>query len=101
MLRRHHRDAAAGPSVGPIAGRCWRGHVPDCAGWGRLTAVRLTDFWERMEQVHGPAYAYSWAHDVVLPPLGMTVEQAIAAGIDTKQVWRAVCATTEVPGVLQ
>ena len=68
----------------------------------RQTAhVRLTDFWERMETVLGPSYAHSWAHDVVLPPLGCTVMQAIADGVDTKDVWRAVCATTEVPGVLR
>ena len=63
--------------------------------------MRLTDFWERMEQVLGPSYARSWAHDVVLPPLGMTVEEAIARGVDTKEVWRAVCATTDVPAVLR
>lgn len=63
--------------------------------------MRLTDFWDRMEQVLGPAYAHSWARDVVLPPLGMTAAEAIAAGVDTKDVWRAVCATVEVPGVLR
>ena len=62
--------------------------------------MRLTDFWDRMEQVFGPAYARSWAHDVVLPPLGLTVEQAIGEGVDTKDIWRAVCATTDVPAVL-
>ena len=63
--------------------------------------MRLTDFWDRMEQVLGPAYARSWAHDVVLPPLGMTAQEAIARGIDTRDVWRAVCATVEVPSVLR
>ena len=63
--------------------------------------MRLTDFWERMDQVFGPAYARSWAHDVVLPDLGLTVVQAIDAGLDTKQVWRAVCTTTDVPVVLR
>jgi hypothetical protein len=66
-----------------------------------MAVVRLTDFWERMDDVFGPSYAQSWAHDVVLPPLGMTVLQAIAAGTDTKDIWRAVCATTDVPGVLR
>ncbi len=66
-----------------------------------MTVVRLTDFWERMDEVFGPSYALSWAHDMVLPPLGMTVIEAIAAGIDTKDIWRAVCASTEVPGVLR
>ena len=62
--------------------------------------MRLTDFWDRMDQVFGPAYARSWAHDVVLPPLGLTVDPAIGEGVDSKDIWRAVCATTDVPGVL-
>lgn len=66
-----------------------------------MTGVRLTDFWERMDAVFGPAYARSWAHDMVLPDLGMTVEQAIASGVDTKEIWRAVCGFVEVPGFLR
>jgi hypothetical protein len=63
--------------------------------------VRLTDFWERMDEVFGSSYARSWAHDMVLDGLGVTVLQAIDAGVDTRDIWRAVCATTEVPGVLR
>jgi hypothetical protein len=63
--------------------------------------VRLTDFWDRMDQVFGPSYARSWAHDVVLPPLGVTVIDAISEGVDTKDIWRAVCATAEVPATLR
>lgn len=63
--------------------------------------MRLTDFWERLEQVLGPAYAHSWSRDVVLPPLGLTVDEAIARGVETKEIWRAVCATTDVPGTLR
>ena len=60
--------------------------------------MRLTDFWERMESVLGPAYARSWAHDHVISQLGgRTVDEAIAAGIDTVDVWRAVHATLELP----
>jgi len=66
-----------------------------------MAVVRLTDFWERMDEVFGPSYSQSWAHDMVLPPLGLTVEQAITAGVDTKDIWRAVCASTEVPSVLR
>ncbi len=62
--------------------------------------MRLTDFWERMDAVLGPAYARSWAEDVVLPGLGCTAVQAIAAGVDTREVWRAVCATIDVPSAL-
>jgi hypothetical protein len=55
--------------------------------------VRLTDFWTRLEQVFGGGYAASVAHDQVLPQLGgRTIEQALAAGVETVTVWRAVVA---------
>ena len=63
--------------------------------------MRLTDFWERMDEVLGPNYARSWAHDVVLPALGKTAAQAIGEGIDTKEVWRAVCGVLDVPSTLR
>jgi hypothetical protein len=55
--------------------------------------VRLTDFWTRLEEVFGRAYAYSVAHDQVLTELGgRTIEQALATGVETVVVWRAVVA---------
>lgn len=55
--------------------------------------MRLTDFWERLEQVFGPGYARSVAHDQVLSQLGgRTIEEALAAGEATHTVWRAVVA---------
>jgi hypothetical protein len=64
--------------------------------------VRLTEFWRRMDAVFGPGYARSWAHDHVLGELGgRTVEQALAAGEDAKEVWRAVCRVADVPSVLR
>jgi len=59
--------------------------------------MRLTDFWERMDELHGPGYSRSWARDVVLAPLGCTVSEAIEQGTDTKEIWRAVCTVAEVP----
>jgi len=53
--------------------------------------MRLTDFWERMEQALGSAYARSWASDFHVADLqGRTVDQALAEGEDTLAVWRAV-----------
>ncbi len=53
----------------------------------------MTEFWWRLEQVFGSAYAASVAHDQVLPQLGgRTVDQALAAGEQTVTVWRAVVA---------
>ena len=59
--------------------------------------MRLTDFWERMEEVFGAVYAHSWARDMVLSPLGCTAVEAIDRGVDTRDIWRAVCASVEVP----
>jgi len=55
--------------------------------------VRLTDFWERLEQVFGPGYARSVAEDHVIPGLGgRTIREALAQGEQTVTVWRAVVA---------
>ena len=60
--------------------------------------MRLTDFWERMRAELGESYAESYAKDTVIAELGgRTVEQALAAGEDTKTVWRAVCVALELP----
>ena len=68
------------------------------AGAGSLTAVRLTEFWERMNAQFGEMYAQSVAKDQVLAALGdRTVNQALAGGENAKIVWRAVCETFEVP----
>ena len=53
--------------------------------------MRLTDFWERLEQVFGPGYAHSFAEDHVIPGLGgRTIREALAQGEQTVTVWRAV-----------
>lgn len=50
-----------------------------------------------MDAAFGPAYARSWAQDTVIPDLGCTVNQAIEAGADTRDIWRAVCQVGSVP----
>jgi hypothetical protein len=55
--------------------------------------VRLTEFWQRLEQVFGPLYAKSIAQDQVLSQLGgRTIDEALSGGFDTADVWRAVVA---------
>jgi hypothetical protein len=69
-----------------------------------LIRMRLTDFWERLEQVFGAAYAHSVAADQVLPQLdGRTIDQALKAGEETVVVWRAVVAAypERVPATLR
>ena len=72
------------------------------AGAGSLTAVRLTEFWERMNAQFGEMYAQSVAKDQVLAQLGdRTVSQALADGQDAKAVWRAVAEAFDVPARLR
>jgi hypothetical protein len=63
--------------------------------------VRLTDFWARMQERFGATYAHSLAADYRLPALGATVNEALAHGVEAKQIWRAVCAEFDVPAHLR
>jgi hypothetical protein len=50
-----------------------------------------------MRDHFGAGYAESVARDHVLAQLsGRTVDQALAAGVEAKRVWRAVCEEFEV-----
>lgn len=51
-----------------------------------------------MEQALGPQYVQSYASDQVLSQLGgRTVREALSAGEEPKQVWRAVCEARALP----
>lgn len=64
--------------------------------------MRLTDFWDRMRKQFGPTYADSFAHDYVIAELGgRTVHEALAQGVETVEVWRAVCKALDVPAKLR
>ncbi|XRQ03504.1 DUF3046 domain-containing protein [Actinomadura welshii] len=64
--------------------------------------MRLTVFWDRMNQQFGENYAESVAKDYVMAELdGRTIEQALADGEPAKKVWQAVVATFDVPSKLQ
>jgi hypothetical protein len=55
--------------------------------------VRLTDFWARLEQAFGAGYARSLAADQTFAGLGdRTIDEALAQGVATVTVWRAVVA---------
>jgi hypothetical protein len=50
----------------------------------------------------GDVYAQSVAKDFVFAKLGdRTIERALADGVDTKLVWRAVAETFDVPEKLR
>lgn len=51
-----------------------------------------------MDAHFGVGYAASWARDTHLVELdGMTVEEALRAGVETVDVWRAVWAHEGLP----
>jgi len=55
-----------------------------------------------MNEQFGEGYAESVAKDYVLAELGgRTIDQALAEGEAVKTVWRAVCATFDVPQKLR
>jgi len=60
--------------------------------------VRQTEFWTRMEDALGAAYARTWAREHVIAGLeDRTVEQALAEGWDAKVVWREVWRVLGLP----
>ena len=60
--------------------------------------MRHTEFWARMEEALGPAYARSWAQQHVLRDLeGRTVVESLDQGEPPKVVWRAVWAELGLP----
>ncbi len=60
--------------------------------------MRHTEFWSRMDDALGAAYARSWADMYVIAELeGRTAAQALAAGVPPKRVWAAVWSALELP----
>lgn len=60
--------------------------------------MRHTEFWARMEDALGGAYARSWADMFVMADLGgRTASQALAAGVAPKEVWAAVWSALDLP----
>ena len=63
-----------------------------------MTRVRLTYFRELMEGEFGAVRAASLSRDHVFAQLGgRTVEQALEAGVEPREVWLAVCEEYDVP----
>lgn len=60
--------------------------------------MREAELWRRLETTLGRVYAQAWAGQVVLSEIGgRTVIEALAAGVDRKQIWRAVWSKLELP----
>lgn len=65
---------------------------------GEHDPVRHTEFWDRLDHTLGPAYSRVWAEQFVMSGLGgRTAQQALDAGVEPKEVWRAVWSALELP----
>ena len=99
-----HPDAVGSSGAPPLTmsvRKSTRSNVPaPCLSRCRLypDRVRLTHFRRLMDDEFGAVRAGSIARDHVFSRLnGRTVEQAIEAGEEPREVWRAVCTEFDVP----
>ncbi|CAB4533015.1 unannotated protein [freshwater metagenome] len=54
--------------------------------------MRISDLRERLVLSFGDAWAPSFSADIAISELGsLTVNQALAAGREADEIWRAVC----------
>ncbi|KAA9159965.1 DUF3046 domain-containing protein [Amycolatopsis acidicola] len=60
--------------------------------------MRITVFRRLMSDEFGPVRAETMAKDHVFSSLGgRTVDEALAAGLSAKEIWREVCQAFDVP----
>jgi hypothetical protein len=60
--------------------------------------VKETELWQRLESALGTGYYRVWAAEFNLAELtNRTVVQALADGVPSKVIWRAVWAALELP----
>ncbi len=64
-----------------------------------LKTVRLTEFQELLHTEFGVARGDALLNDHSILSLGRTGADAIEAGVDPREVWRALCAEFDVPRV--
>jgi hypothetical protein len=63
-----------------------------------VAAVRLTEFHELVREEFGQVRGDSMLIDHVLQSLdGMTAAEAVEAGWEPREVWRALCVEFDVP----
>ena len=60
--------------------------------------MRLSEFRLAVSDEFGEAYGRVLTHDLVLGALdSRTAEQALKAGVSTREIWLALCDATDVP----
>ena len=60
--------------------------------------MRASEFWRAVDHEFGASYGRVVTRDLVLGDVGsVTAEEALARGLDPREVWLALCAAMDVP----
>ncbi|WP_306638965.1 MULTISPECIES: DUF3046 domain-containing protein [Micrococcaceae] len=60
--------------------------------------MRISDYWRLMDDEFGAGYSRVLSSTLVLAGVGgRTADQALAAGVEPRKVWLAVCDVQDVP----
>lgn len=59
--------------------------------------MRLSQFWQLMEDEFGPTYAHVLAGQLVISTMQLTPAQALDSGVRPREVWESICAQQEIP----
>jgi hypothetical protein len=60
--------------------------------------VRLSEFWQAVNDEFGGAYGRMIVHDLVLTELGdSSAQDALDRGVPARDVWLALCRASDVP----
>lgn len=60
--------------------------------------MRISDYWRLMDDEFGAAYSRVLGNTLVLAGVGgRTAQQALAAGVEPRKVWLAMCDVQDVP----
>jgi hypothetical protein len=60
--------------------------------------MRISEYWRLMDDEFGAGYSRVLSSTLVLTGVsGRTADQALAAGIEPRKVWLAVCDVQDVP----
>ncbi len=63
-----------------------------------LLPVRHSEFWQLVDDEFGAGYARTLTRDLVVAALGnRTADEALAAGVQPRAVWFALCDAMDVP----
>lgn len=72
--------------------------LPPRTAFGPVAEMKETELWQRLSHHLGAGYHLVWAAEFNLADLGnRTVVQALAEGLPTKAIWRAVWMALDLP----